>query len=136
MDGTAMMPGHPGSLKIMKTEYEKVMLEAVKSKLAKAQELGIKASWTTQDHLRTVALVIAAQIPHSGKTDADSEHLPAIFDALSETYNVSAFQQKLAKVFEKSGHFQREGRKSVAQEADELVKMALAASTPSEAPQG
>lgn len=121
----------------MKTEYEKVMLDAVKAKLAKAQELGIKASWTTQDHLRAVAKVIVETVPQVNDESADVSKLSdSVFDALSETYNVSAFQQKLAKVFEKSGHFQREGRKSVAQEADELVKLALAASTPSEAPQG
>lgn len=106
----------------MKTQYEMVMLDAVRAKLAKAQELGIKASWTTRDHLNAVAAVITTELTRV----APEKPQGLVVDVLEECYNVSAFQQKLAKAFVKTGHFQRDGRKTVAEEADAWAAMARA----------
>lgn len=113
-DGLAIPLDSSGSFKVMKAEYEKVMLGHVRAKLEKAQGLGIKASWTTRDHLNALTDVV---MTCGGEREK-------VLDALEECYNVSAFQQKLAKTFKESGHFQRDGRKSVSEEADELVKLA------------
>jgi len=91
----------------MQTKYEAIMAKAVGVKLTKATELGIKASWTTANHLDALADVI----------DAFPEETREI---LGECYNVSAFQQMLAKKFEKLGHFQRSATKPTSEQADDL----------------
>lgn len=83
------------------------MAKAVGVKLAKATELGIKASWTTANHLDALSNVIK-EFPAETR------------EILGECYNVSAFQQMLAKKFEKLGHFQREGKKSVPDQLDDV----------------
>lgn len=98
----------------MKTAYEKVFVAHVASKLNKAKELGSKATWTTANHLEALAACIC-------ETAVDGiAHREAVLDVLSECYNVSAYQQMLAKKFEKLGHFQREGKKSTAAQVDDI----------------
>lgn len=111
----------------MKAEYEKIMASAVAAQLKKAAELGIKASWSTQHHLNALATAIAAQIPHDGKTDEESPYRAAILDVLTECYNVSAFQQMLAKKFAPTGHFQREAKKTATEAVDSFLALVEAA---------
>ena len=91
----------------MKTQYEKVFVAHVGQAIERAKTLGVKATWSTEKHLDALAEV--AKLP-----EVD------VRDAIGECYNISAYQQMLAKKFEKLGHFQREGRKSVAQQADDV----------------
>jgi hypothetical protein len=100
----------------MKTKYESVFAAHVASKLNKAKELGISASWTTANHLDALAATIC-ETAQDGIADRD-----AVRDVLGECYNVSAFQQMLAKKFDGTlgGHFQREAKKSTAQQADDV----------------
>ena len=83
------------------------MVKAVGVKLAKAQELGIKASWSTANHLDALAEVINA---YPGE----------VREVLAQCYNVSAFQQMLAKKFESKGHFQRATAKPISEQADDV----------------
>lgn len=101
----------------MKAEYEKIMASAVATQLKKANDLGIKASWSTQHHLNAVADVLAE---HGGTREG-------ALSVLTECYNVSAFQQMLAKKFAPSGHFQREGKKTSAEAVDSFLAMVEAA---------
>jgi DNA-binding ferritin-like protein len=91
----------------MKTQYEKVFVSHVGQAIERAKTLGVKATWSTEKHLDALAEVV--KLP-----EVD------VRDAIGECYNISAYQQMLAKKFEKLGHFQREGRKSVAQQADDV----------------
>lgn len=93
----------------MKTQYETIMVKHVAAKLAKAKELGISASWSTANHLDALTEVI------------NSVPAEQVRDALGECYNVSAFQQALAKKFEGKGHFQREATKSAKEKVDSLL---------------
>jgi len=97
-----------GSLKVMKTQYEKVFAEHVSSAIQRATALGLKATWTTAKHLDALAATVDA---NPGQTR----------DVLGECYNVSAYQQLLAKKFEKSGHFQRQKDKPVGEQLDSLL---------------
>ncbi len=106
----------------MQTKYETIMVKAVGVKLAKATELAIKASWTTANHLDALADVINAY-------PAETRVI------LGECYNVSAFQQMLAKKFEKLGHFQRSSTKPIAEQADDVFAQ-LARDTAGEVKQG
>lgn len=103
----------------MKTKYELVFASHVGAKLTKAKELGIVPSWTTANHLDALAEVLLEAAQQSDPELA----LVAVRDALGECYNVSAFQQMLAKKFEKLGHFQREGKKPVSEQADDVFAM-------------
>ena len=102
-----------GSFLKMKTQYEKVFAAHVQAKVVKAKELGINASWTTANHLDALAATIQAEPT-------------AVRDILGECYNVSAFQQMLAKKFEKVGHFQRSSTKPIAEQADDVFAMLAA----------
>lgn len=103
--------------KSMKTQYEKVFVAHVGRAIEKAKALGAKATWTTEKHLDALAEAIDVAC---GPTDGNDEAIAATRDCLGECYNISAYQQMLAKKFEKLGHFQREGRKSVAAQADDV----------------
>ena len=96
----------------MKTQYEKVFVVHVGKALERAKALGAMATWTTEKHLDALAEVVAQAAADGGET--------GIRDALGECYNVSAFQQMLAKKFVATGHFQREGRKSAAEAVDDV----------------
>jgi hypothetical protein len=113
----AIMPDSTFSENPMKTSYEKVFASHVSAKLTKAAELGISASWTTANHLDALADVCWSVSSTGGKD--------GIRDVLGECYNVSAFQQMLAKKFEKvpGGHFQREKSKPVSEQADDVFAM-------------
>lgn len=91
----------------MKTQYETVFAAHVAAALQKATELGIKATWSTAKHLDALAETI--------------EKNDDVRDVLKECYNVSAYQQLLAAKFAKSGHFQREGKKSTAERLDSVL---------------
>ena len=97
----------------MKIEYETVFVKHVAAKIAKASELGIKASWSTANHLDALAEAIDR---NPGETR----------QVLQECYNVSAYQQTLAKKFESKGHFQRETAKSAKVQVDDLLSKLLA----------
>lgn len=103
------MPSPAGCLK-MQNKYEAIMVAAVGRKLAKATELGIKASWTSSNHLDALAEVIEA---HPGEARS----------VLGECYNISAFQQRLAKKFAEKGHFQRADAKSTTEQVDDLLSL-------------
>lgn len=106
----------------MNTNNEKVFASHVGAKLTKANGLGIKASWTTADHLTALADAIVQAI-----ATGTGESKDAVRDVLGECYNVSAYQQLLAKRFEKLGHFQREKVKAVSEQLDdELSKLIVA----------
>ena len=98
----------------MKTEYEKMFAQHVGAALERATAIGAKATWTTAKHLDALAATIDANV---GQTR----------EVLGECYNVSAYQQVLAKKFEKSGHFQRSKDKPVGEQVDDLLAQ-LAAS--------
>lgn len=100
----------------MKAEYLKEFLPAVNAKVANAEAMGSKTTWTTRDHLATLAKVIA------GKDEN------AALDVLTECYNISAFQQTLAKVpsYKAKGHFQREGKQGLSDILATLEKNATA----------
>ena len=101
----------------MKSQYEKVFAAHVQAKVAKAKELGINASWTTANHLDALAEVCACEFVEHEEHDIA---LAALRAALGECYNVSAFQQMLAKKFEKVGHFQRSSAKPLSEQADDI----------------
>lgn len=107
----------------MKTQNEKVFASHVGAKLAKAQGLGISASWTTANHLDALTETILTAISQPGVDG--SQHSDIVRDVLQDCYNVSAFQQMLAKKFEKvpGGHFQREKSKPVSEQADDVFAM-------------
>lgn len=93
----------------------KAFSAAAAAKVNKSNAIGSKASWSTFDHLEVLSTVL--------KTNPEQ-----ITVLLGDAYNISAWQQTLAKLFEKSGHFQREAtRKTVDSTLTELS--ALAADT-------
>lgn len=92
----------------MKAGYEKVFAAHVATAIERATAIGSKATWSTAKHLDALADVL--------------REFPAeLRDALTECYNVSAFQQLLAKKFEKSGHFQRAAQKTASEQVDDLI---------------
>ena len=99
----------------MKATYEAVFTAAVIAKVKSSQELGIKASWRTQDHLSALADVIIAM------EQSESETKACVLDVLSDCYNVSAFQQSLAKKFAATGHFQRTAERSAKDKVDDMI---------------
>ena len=108
----------------MKAQYEAVFTAAVIAKVKAAQEMGIKATWRTQDHLQALASVIEAD-----ESEINSKKA-AIFDILTECYNVSAFQQSLAKKFAATGHFQRTADKSAKEKVDDMLAQFAATLAP------
>lgn len=113
----------------MKTEYAKVFVAVAAGKVIKANGLGTKTTWTTEDHLKAMAQCLAEVDVPAG---ADPQ---AIFqDVLSDTYNVSAFAQYLAKKFEGTGHFVRSEKKAkTVNELDAMLDAALGAAKPAAA---
>jgi len=113
-------------MKVMKMQYEETFAEHVAATLAKAQSLGIKATWSTAKHLdalaETISLVVGAQEGGSSVEDTAK----AVRDVLGECYNVSAYQQVLAKKFEKTGHFQRQKDRSVGEQLDSMLDKLVA----------
>lgn len=96
----------------MKNEYMEVFKAAVRAKVERANAAGMKTTWSTKDHLDTLAKVLEA-------------HPQAIREVLGECYNVSQFQQSLAGAFEQSGHFQRQTVKGkLGSVVSELEKLA------------
>ena len=76
--------------------------------IERASAIGAKATWTTAKHLDALSEAILA-------------NPAACRETLGECYNVSQFQQILARKGAKSGHFQREVTKSVPQKVDDLL---------------
>lgn len=101
----------------MKAEYQSKFGVAVMAKVKQAEALGSKTTWTTRDHLAVLAELL---------TNVPKEQA---LDVLTECYNVSAFQQTLAKVptFKAKGHFQREGAKGLSDIVASLEASASAA---------
>ncbi len=99
----------------MKAQYETVFSNAVITKVKAAQEMGIKATWRTQDHLSALADAIQQAEASEGDRKA------VVYDVLTDCYNVSAFQQSLAKKFAATGHFQRTADKSAKDKVDDML---------------
>lgn len=97
----------------MKTEYEQVFVAHVATAVEKAQALGSKATWTTAKHLDALA-------------EACTKFPDRVRDVLQECYNVSAYQQVLAKKFAALGHFQREKDKPVGAQLDDMLSKLVA----------
>lgn len=99
-----------GSFKVMKNDTAiKVFASAVKAKVERADAMGTKTSWTTEDHLKALAETLA-------QTDVPTgEGQPAgiFYEILADGYNISAFQQALEKIpaYAAKGHFQRTEKK-------------------------
>lgn len=102
----------------MKAEYLKVFAPVVHAKMSAADAIGSKTTWTTRDHLGALATLI------EGKDKA------AALDVLTECYNVSAFQQTLAKAYKATGHFQRDGKATLSSTIAELQAAVGAQSIP------
>ena len=98
----------------MKQQYETVFTKHVTAAVQKALALGTTATWSTEKHLDALA-------------EACLSDINDIRGCLGECYNVSAFQQTLAKKFAKTGHFQREKVKGAAERLDDTLAL-LAAS--------
>lgn len=104
----------------MKAEYQKMFALAVAAKVAAADAIGSKTTWTTRDHLAVLADLLT-----------NVEKAVAL-DVLQECYNVSAFAQSLEKVpsFKAAGHFQRTGKGTP--KLDELIAMLDSAKVPAQ----
>jgi hypothetical protein len=110
----------------MKTEYAKVFVGVAAAKVIKANALGSKTTWTTEDHLKACAESIANAVDPQWKEN-DAELSERVRDVLADTYNVSAFAQYLAKKFEGTGHFVRAEKKAkTVNELDAMLDAALA----------
>lgn len=84
----------------MQKEYQATFAVAVMAKVRNAESIQSITSWTTQDHLSTLAKLIAQKVGGDAAV---------VGDILKDCYNISAFQQSLAKLeqFKSKGHFQR-----------------------------
>lgn len=103
----------------MKAQYEAVFTAAVIAKVKAAQEMGIKATWRTQDHLAALADVVLDALPSEAEDWTKARGIT--YDVLTECYNVSAFQQSLAKKFAAAGHFQRTAEKGAKEKVDDML---------------
>jgi hypothetical protein len=108
----------------MKTEYARVFAASVVAKVAKANEIGSKTTWSTEDHLRAMATCLAEAEPVDNVTVAEQ-----FYGIIDDTYNVSAFAQWLEKKFAGTGHYvRRDGKKAqTVSELDAMVDAQLAA---------
>lgn len=100
----------------MKTENGKAFVLAAAAKINKANALGTKTTWTTEDHLRALAKTLADAEPQD-------DLAAQFYDILADVYNMSAFQQWLEKKFAGSGHFVRRDMKSRTTTSSELENM-------------
>lgn len=91
-----------------KKVIEAMFAEAVKARVEKSVALGTKATWSMEDHLNVATRIIMKEV---GIDPQDAEVFGSLREVVQATYNHSAFAQRLEKAFEKTGHFQREGRK-------------------------
>lgn len=99
----------------MKAKYEAAFARHVKAAVERAVAIGAKATWSTEKHLDALAEAI------EGCGDAAERR-----DCIGECYNVSQFQQKLAKRFEGTGHFQREKGKDAKERVDDFLASIVA----------
>lgn len=78
---------------------------AVKAKVERAEALGTKTTWDTDDHLKALAKSVAM----ATDPEHDDAYVESILEVLRDGYNVSQFAQMLAKVpaYAAKGHFQR-----------------------------
>lgn len=96
---------------------EQILAKRVAAKVAKSNDLGTKASWTQEDQ---TAFAVEVIMQLTGAPESMRGELASVF---TKVYNQSATAQKLAKVFEKSGHFQRESREKKAMSGfEEMLK--------------
>jgi hypothetical protein len=94
----------------MNNTNEKVFAAHVAQAIERATAIGSNATWTTEKHLDALAETLA--LPGAN-----------IRETLGECYNISQYQQELDRKFRKAGskHFNREGKKTVAEQADDLI---------------
>lgn len=112
----------------MKTEYMRVFAPRVAAKMKNAEAMGSKTTWTTRDHLDALACVVIDNLGITGGPEQVAHWKGQVSDVLTECYNVSSFQQTLAKAYKATGHFQREGTKGLSVHIAELQAAVGAAS--------
>jgi len=111
----------------MKAENAKTFVAQAAAKVIKANAIGSKTTWTTEDHMRACSEAIANVVDPQWKEN-DGELSERIRDVLADTYNVSAFTQYLEKKFQGTGHFVRTEKKAkTVNELDAMLDAALAA---------
>jgi hypothetical protein len=93
----------------MNAKNEAVFAKAVAAKIEKSKALGSKATWSTEDHLKALAECVTE--------DGGVDTLAVLQDA----YNISGYQQVLARTFAKTGHFQRDAR-GVKETSESLIE--------------
>lgn len=91
----------------MNNENAKVFATAAAHKVQKANAIGSKTTWTTEDHLRAMAKCLADAEPKDG-VQVEQQY----YDIIQDCYNVSAFAQWLEKKFQGTGHFVRKDGKA------------------------
>ena len=110
----------------MNKQNDGIFTKHVAARLEKAKTLGINATWRTEDHLSALAesIWIALDIAHGEQTD--ERFLGLILETLEECYNVSQYQQMLARRFKGTTHFQRAEKKSTAEALDDEIAKLVA----------
>lgn len=109
----------------MKAENAKVFTAAAAVKVVKANALGSKTTWTTEDHLRALARCLADAEPSDGMSVEEQ-----FYGIVSDCYNVSGFSQWLEKKFAGTGHYmRRDGKAKTVSELDAQMDAQLAALT-------
>lgn len=83
----------------MDKEVIDIIKRHVATRLAKAAELQIKASWATEHHLDMLNEILGLAATAEQRRDLLGKH-----------YNVSQFQQELDREFKGTGHFARENK--------------------------
>jgi hypothetical protein len=107
----------------MNASNSKIFGEAAVAKMMKANAVGTKTTWTTEDHLRCVAECCEqADIP------PDRKPADVFYEIISDCYNVSAFAKWLEGKYGKTGHYIRsEKRGQTVSELDAACDAAMAA---------
>jgi hypothetical protein len=115
----------------MKTEYAKVFAALAVEKVNRANAMGTKTTWTTEDHNRALAKCLAeADIPADVKPEA------VFYEVIADVSNPSAFGQFLEKKFAGTGHFVRkDGKAKTVSALESELDAALAASKPAPTPE-
>lgn len=103
----------------MKTENGKAFIRAAGEKIIRADAMGTKTTWTTDDHLKALAKTLADVEPKDG-VRVEAQFL----EILEDTYNISGFSQWLERKFAaKTGHYVRRDQKGKTQTPSELETM-------------
>lgn len=101
----------------MNKANEAIFARHVGAAIERATALGSNATWTTEKHLDALA-------------EALTQPGIEVRAVLGECYNISQYQQELNKKFRKAGskHFNREGKKTTAEQVDDIISQLARAS--------